>query len=236
MWVRKCILIAVFSGLVAFYSADSRAAELKHPGVSTRGATSAQTQWNLICDPPYAVSGSVTTYYTASTATLTEVTGLGPYTVTSAIVQVSSGGQTTYDTFTSSNNVITMDLTPGIETGYVQVFWDITGTAPAPANDDNTHMLIFTDTNASDLNAVATFQDYLDPGPAAGGQSETADSYTALDSSGNSYTVTASTPGLSNDPRLQELVGTPEPSSIALIGLVAAGALCRRPRRSPLPA
>jgi hypothetical protein len=243
--VRICLQIAVFAGFVALCPVTSSAARLGHPGVSTRGATSAATQWNLICDPQYVDHGSITTAYTSVTASLFEVKGLDPYSVSQVLVQVQAAGKSSFVTFTpDAFGLVTINSSAfpqgATETGIAQVFWGITGTPPLPAPDDNTHMLIFNNATANP-SAIASFTDYLDAGSAHGGQTPTSDFYTGFypDATSTPFTYSADPTSTNFAPSVDtetviEAVGTPEPSSVALVAIVSTLGLLKRRRQEPL--
>ena len=241
---RSHFRIAAFVALLGLCPLISSAARLGHPGVSARGATGAATQWNLICDPQYADNGSISTQYDPSVAGLFQVSGLGPYTVSELLVQVQSAGKTSFVTTTSSAGVATFVLPGGAtETGFAQVFWNLTGAPPTPAPDDNTHMLVFNNISQNP-NAIGTFTDYLDKGSANGGIMPTPDFYTGfipdlIDPNQTvpfTYSADPTSPNYAPDATSETAifqVGTPEPSSVALLGMLVTAGLLRRPRKQP---
>ena len=112
---------------------------------------------------------------------------------------------------------------------------------PAPAPDDDTEMLTFNNVSGNP-NAIGTFTDYMDPGSANGGIFPTADFYSGFipDSVNPNQTdpftysadpTSANFAGVPTSETAIFEVGTPEPSSVALLGMLATGALLRRPRK-----
>jgi len=235
---RVCIFLPAFIALVLFCPLTTRAARLGHPGVSTRAATSAQNQWNIICDPQYVTGGSTSTMYDPTVASLFEVTGVGPYIPTQVNVQIVENFETFFNSYTSTAGMPIFISIPSdaTETGLAQVLWTLNGSPPPDSPDDNTHMLIFNNIT-SNKNALGTFTDYMDAGSLSEqGQTPTPDSYSGFfPDSSTKFTYSANP----FDPNFQTFTtetvtfaaGTPEPASIALIAVLASGGLLKRRRR-----
>ena len=64
----------LFVGMAGLLVSNASASRLGHPAYSASGATLAQDQWNLICDPTDAVSGSTSTKYNPAIAGLNTIT------------------------------------------------------------------------------------------------------------------------------------------------------------------
>ena len=142
----------------------------------------------------------------------------------------------------SSSTIIAFPF-GGHETGIVQVFWQQlqnnptfapADVPPAPAGDVNTHLLIFNN-GSGNPNEMANFLDYLDPGAANGGITPTPDFYSGVDDSGASFTFSADPNSPNYAPvvdtqMITVQVGTPEPSMIALGGVVFGLGMLRRRR------
>ncbi|HET6252403.1 MAG TPA: PEP-CTERM sorting domain-containing protein [Tepidisphaeraceae bacterium] len=174
--ISKYFRSFAFVALVCLPVFTATASRLGHPGVSTKGATSVATQWNLISDPLYATSGSTTTSYSSPSTQvqLAQVSAIAPFTITQVNVGLNDG---TFDTIKPVNGVATITGPyPGgaRESGVVQVFWSLPASATPPADptDDNTYMLTFN--NVGNLNSPATFLDYMDAGQGNGGEGTTA--------------------------------------------------------------
>ncbi|HWE97922.1 MAG TPA: PEP-CTERM sorting domain-containing protein [Tepidisphaeraceae bacterium] len=240
---------AAMAAVVGLSGLTASASRLGHAGYSTAGATPTQTQWNLICDPAYAEFGSTSTAYTGfEVASIGEIVPEAPFKVTDLEVELlrttdfsafyvdfkpNAQGDIVVDRslFVDSHGV------PGIDAGFLQVQWSLAdmNNPPPDGTDDNTHMLIF-DNMSGNPNESATFTDYADPGIANGGHSLLPDFYSGIvtDDSGNPQPFTYSADPNSPDHTTFDtntvtyVVGTPEPSSIALVGLAGAGLLKRR--------
>lgn len=240
---------AAMAAVVGLSGISASASRLGHAGYSTTGATASQTQWNLICDPQYAENGLTSTAYTGfGVASISEIIPEAPFKVTDLEVQLLR--TTDFSTFfvdfkPNAQGIIVVDRSQfvdshgvtGVDAGFLQVAWSLVdpNIQPPDATDDNTHMLVF-DNMSGNPNESATFRDYADPGVANGGHSLLPDFYSGVitDDSGNpqNFTFTADP----NDPThttfdtntVTYVVGTPEPSSIALLGLAGVGLLKRR--------
>jgi hypothetical protein len=240
---------AAMAAVVGLSGMSASASRLGHAGFSTTGATASQTQWNLICDPQYAETGRTSTAYTGfGVATINSILPEAPFKVTDLEVLLlrTTDFSSFYVDFTpNAQGVIVVDHSKfvdshgvaGIDAGFLQVSWTLAdiNSPPPDATDDNTHMLVF-DNLSGNPNESATFRDYADPGIANGGHSLLPDFYSGIisDDSGNPQPFTYSADPNSPDHTTFEtetvtyVVGTPEPSSIALVGLAGVGLLKRR--------
>lgn len=148
---------------VALLAVNAQAARLGHPKYSAAGATPAQKQWNLLCDPTGAVSGSTSTEYNPLIANLDTITAWPGFEITEvdvAVVDLDSDsgysvdqfflppGTTTFvltaddesddavvapTTQPTTGTTYTASLDGDVEIGAVQVFW-----APFDATPVNT--------------------------------------------------------------------------------------------------
>lgn len=241
---RSHFRIAAFIGFLGLCPLTSSAASLGHPKVSAKGATGAATQWNLICDPQYVNNGSISTQYDPSLASLFTVVGLAPYSVTELLVQVQAAGKSSIvmGNVNGATGVATFTLPMGAtETGFAQVFFNLTGSPPTPATDDDTHMLTFNNISGNQ-NAIGTFTDFMDPGASNGGIFPTADFYSGfipdpinpMQTDPFTYSADPTSQNFAGVPTPETAifaVGTPEPSSAALLAMLAAAGLLRRRRQ-----
>lgn len=240
---------AGFAAVVGLCGLQVSASRLGHAGFSTKGATAAATQWNLICDPQYAEFGRTTTAYSGlGIATINSILPESPFKITDLEVQLLRTTNLTpfyVDFKPDANGVIVADHSrffdssgvPGIDAGFLQVSWELAdiNNPPPNATDDNTHMMVF-DNLSGNTRESATFLDYADPGIANGGHSLLPDFYSGVitnpDGSSSPFTYSGDptspdfTPFETNPQTL--VVGTPEPSSMALVGLAGVGLLKRR--------
>jgi hypothetical protein len=240
---------AAMAAVVGLSGISASASRLGHAGISTKGATASATQWNLICDPQYAETGRTSTAYTGfGVATINSILPEAPFKVTDLEVLLlrTTDFSSFYVDFTpNADGVIVVDHSKfvdthgvsGIDAGFLQVAWTLAdiNSPPPDATDDNTHMLVF-DNLSGNTNESATFTDYADPGIANGGHSLLPDFYSGIitDDSGNPQPFTFSADPNSpdhttfNTETVTYVVGTPEPSSIALLGLAGVSLLKRR--------
>lgn len=70
-WLKVCIAVTLTTG---FSTISAKAARLGHPAYSAQAATASQRQWNLVCDPTNAESGSTSTQYDPNVAALNTIT------------------------------------------------------------------------------------------------------------------------------------------------------------------
>jgi hypothetical protein len=190
-------------GLTCAWPSVSRAStSLKNGGSGYSGTLSSnpttRTQ-QLLCDP--TGMGSMSTLYDPSVVTLTGISAIQGFSITSAYVEVSNDGVTFLEsasTFFSSERF-------GQETGYLQVFFGpppittaaVGGTIPdgppegftmqghAGVDGQNSHALFFEYLDEASDNAFATYFNYADDG--LRGSEE--DTLTARDENGELFTV-----------------------------------------------
>jgi hypothetical protein len=135
-----------------FLASNATAARLGHPAYSAAGATPAQKQWNLICDPAGAVSGSTSTQYNPSIAALDTINAWPGFQINEVDVAVTDGESTYVDQFILPVGTTSFVIVPaeeeelaaaastagstyyasldGGEVGAVQVFWAPFGSTP----------------------------------------------------------------------------------------------------------
>jgi hypothetical protein len=82
---------------IGFLAASASAARLNHPQYSASAATPAQKQWNLLCDPAGAVSGSTSTQYSPTIAALNTVTAYAGFEIDDVVVAENDGEGTYTD-------------------------------------------------------------------------------------------------------------------------------------------
>lgn len=202
----------VVAGLAVVWPASSfGAAQVKLGKSGYSGTLSSDPitrQQQLLCDPdaefdPDAVlvSGSMSTYYNAGIVTLRSLVGAPGFTVTRAYVQVQDDtGKhlVTYSTFSNP------EFNGGVETGYLQVFFQRVVTTPPPSvdgpflfaaaaappptytyedrdgtNGDITHELVFKYKSLdTPLNTVVQYTNFADFGPDRAGDGNAPDSLT----------------------------------------------------------
>ena len=147
---RRVLVIAA----AGFLASSASAARLNHPQYSAAGATPAQKQWNLICDPTGAVSGSTSTQYSPTVAALDTITAVAGMQINEVDVAVTNGDGTYVDQFILPAGTTSFVIVPaevddlaavvstagttyyasldGSEVGAVQVFWAPFNSTPAP--------------------------------------------------------------------------------------------------------
>lgn len=248
---RFLIAPIVFATTVAF-PAVSHAALSKAAGGSgysgTLSSTPAVRQQQLICDPVEPIRGSTSVLYESELVTLNGFRygpGYGPLDNLTAVVEVRVGAATRLQ------NLASFLANPeGAETGYVQVYYELIGSAGQIAPDGtvldedpgpglpgegvDTHAFQFIERNfvlqGGDVSAqgilpivVATYTIYADEGTRPSGNRR--DFLTGRNDAGELFTLTPS--------QLQSAtVTSPEPSGLALVALAGAGLLRRRRARA----
>jgi hypothetical protein len=239
---RQVARIAFFGGVVGTLAMPASGASLGHPGVSTKGATCAQTQWSLICDPSYVLNGSFTTNY-SSNATIDEVEPIFPYMINTVMVElVDAASKVSYNKYLPDATGV-VDIAPASfnglkETGRVQVSWAIQPGQTLPsAPDDDVYQVCFNQTPGSN-DPIGIFSDGMTNfGNAVGAPSP--DFYSGFTPDPINAPFTYSTDPQSpffvpqssiTTETLTELIGTPEPASIGLIAVVGGIGLLRRRR------
>jgi hypothetical protein len=142
--LQLCRQLLVISA-AGFLVSNASAARLGHPQYSASGATPAQKQWNLLCDPTGAVSGSTSTQYSPTVAALDTITAVDGMQIDEVDVAVTDGEVTYTDQFILPAGTTSFVIVPaeeedlaaavstagttyyasldGSEVGAVQVFW-----------------------------------------------------------------------------------------------------------------
>jgi hypothetical protein len=106
----------VIAATIGLLAVNANAARLGHPSYSASGATPAQKQWNLLCDPPAAVSGSTSTQYNPEIAALDTITAWPGFELTEvdvAVVDLDSDSGYSVDQFFLPPGTTTFVLVPG---------------------------------------------------------------------------------------------------------------------------
>jgi len=253
MKMKHIFTRAAFVAVVAS-GAFASAARLGKAGLSAKGATAAQSQWNLIADPleygapAGTMFGSTSVIYPRLVAGLAEVDAEPGFELTSINLVLES--PITHTDFTYSTGVLAqgttqfiptaMDLTDpndsppdtAIEPGYLQVFWQATGGATVsdePGHVDDFDVLF--NNLTSDPNEQATFTVYADPSTDDGGKFGTADSYFDGTTTYDANDINVDDAQTGDNVVVNLPVGVPEPASFTLLGCCSAGLLLHRRRR-----
>ena len=203
----------VLLAIASLTTTAAHAARLGHPQYSAAGATASQKQWNLLCDPPAAVSGSTSTLYDPSIAALNTITAWPGFELDE--VDVIINGEGSFDqqfflppgttqfvivpagaAFVQTVGTVYYASLEGSEVGAVQVFWSpfqtvtpaasVTTQKPLDRHSDvNTHIITF-DNVSGKTKQVATFTNYANGNTNFPNYFPTPDSY-----SGPGFTYTA---------------------------------------------
>jgi hypothetical protein len=137
-----CISMAL---ITAFSTTPAKAARLGHPAYSASGATAAQKQWNLVCDPVGAETGSTSTMYPAGDAAINTINAFPGFQINQVNILINDGEGTFVQSFFLDPNTTSFVITQGEaalsaaiatgptttyyafldgpEAGAVQVFW-----------------------------------------------------------------------------------------------------------------
>lgn len=138
---------------IGFSSTTAKAARLGHPAYSAAGATAAQKQWNLVCDPVGAETGSTSTSYPAGDAAINTINAFPGFQINQVNVLINDGEGTFVQSFFLDPNTTSFVITQGEvalaaaiatgptttyyafldgpEAGEVQVFWAPLGSPTA---------------------------------------------------------------------------------------------------------
>jgi hypothetical protein len=242
MRIASSAVVMALAGLVGASAADGALAQLGGgSGLSgTLSANKAIRRQQLICDPAEPQLGSTSVSYDATKVTLTGY-AIGPgYFLDDAFVEVSdSQGQRLLQFITSF-----LSSPAGTETGYVQVSYGQNGTAGqiSPAGPDGSYVLRadnpgITGVGAADTHAlyfdllsplptttVATYRVYAAQGNTHSGNQP--DFFSVPQPDGSSVRVEAA------DIKEVSVSGDflPEPSTMAVGAMAAAGLLLKRRR------
>lgn len=248
MGANRFLIAPIVVATAAVFPAVASAALSKAAGGSgysgTLSSKPAVRQQQLICDPVEPIRGSTSVLYQPELVTLDGFQygpGYGPLNGLTAVVEVQVGQLTRLQNLTSF-----LDNPEGDETGYVQVYYELIGSAGQIAPDGtvldedpgpglpgegvDTHAFQFTERDfrlqGGELSAqgifpvvIATYTIYADEGNRPSGNRM--DFLTGRDDAGELFTLT---------PRqlASATVTSPEPSGMVLVALAGVGLLRRR--------
>jgi hypothetical protein len=213
-----------FVAATIFVEVNASAAKLGRPGTSTKGATTSQTQVNLISDPSVddgdvTSQGVFTYYYDPSLFSISSVSGSPGYAISGAASGIGVGVtvQTTtgYEYFGGDNAATVETPVVGAQLGYVQVGFQLDSEdgTPGPVQTQNdgdesgdvTFIITLDDTatemsmqatNPSDMATFTSTPTGGDPNSTAPGNfPDSPDNFTVVDSNGNFVETITETPG-----------------------------------------
>ena len=147
-WLTVCVVAAMTAGLS---TSSAKAARLGHPAYSASGATASQTQWNLVCDPAGAISGSTSTSYDPNVASLNTITAAPGFQIDKVVIVFQGEGPfaQTFGPFPPGTPSFSLPADTFSQWGLVQVYWSplviasaipaaaVSGKSPTNGNGDD---------------------------------------------------------------------------------------------------